>query len=71
MLVMKSCKWHLMDEMELQNKIGTLEEKETYKYLGISEANTLKQQERKEKLRKSISEEPESYLRQNYKAKTL
>ena len=37
MLVMKSGKRHLTDGMELPNqeKIRTLEEKETYKYMGI------------------------------------
>ena len=33
-------------------------EKETYKYLGILEADTIKQAEMKEKLKKSISWEP-------------
>ena len=43
-LVMKNGKWHLTDEMELpnQDKIRTLAEKETYKYLGILEADTIK-----------------------------
>ena len=41
----------MMDEMELPNqeKFRTLEEKETYKYLGILEANTIKQVEMKKK----------------------
>ena len=45
MLVMKSGKQHLTDGMELpsQDKIRTLREKETYKYLGILEADTIKQ----------------------------
>ena len=38
MLVMKSGKRHLTDGMELQNQ-----ENETYKYLGILEADTIKQ----------------------------
>ena len=44
MLVMKSGKRHMTDRMELRNqeKIGTQEEKETYKYLGILEADTIK-----------------------------
>ena len=39
MLVMKNGKWHITDGMELpnQDKIITLREKETYKYLGILE----------------------------------
>ena len=73
MLVMKSSKRYLTDRIELpnQHKIRTLGEKETYKYLGILEADTIKQEEMKEKLRKNISGEPESYSRQNYITETL
>ena len=41
MLAMKSGKRHMTDGIELPNKdrIRTLEEKETYKYLGILEAD--------------------------------
>ena len=44
MLVMKSGKRHLTDGMELpnQDKIRTLAENETYKYLGILEADISK-----------------------------
>ena len=44
-LVMKSGKRHMTDGMELPNhdKIRTLEENETDKYLGILEADTIKQ----------------------------
>ena len=54
MLVMKSCKRHLIDGMELpnQDKIRTLGEKEIYKYLGILEADTLKQVKMKDKIQK-------------------
>ena len=54
MLVMKSGKRHLTDGMELpnQDKIGTLEENETYKYLGILEADTIKQVQMKDKIQK-------------------
>ena len=46
--------------------IKTLGEKDTYKYLGILEADTIKQQEMKEKkLKMSISEETENYSWQN------
>ena len=45
--------------------IRTLGEKEAYKYLGILEADTIKQVEKKEKFFKSIPEEPENYSRQN------
>ena len=71
---MKSGKRYVMDGMERPNrdKIRTLGEKETYKYLGILEADTIKQVEMKEKkIRKSISGEPENYSRQNFKAETL
>ena len=54
MLVMKSGKRHRTDEMELlnQDKIWTLGENETYKYLGILEANSIKQVETKDKIQK-------------------
>ena len=54
MLVMKSGKRHLTDGMELPNldQFRTLREKETYKYLGILEAVTIKQVEMKEKIEK-------------------
>ena len=58
MLVRKSGKRHMTDGMELQNqnKIRTLGENETYKYLGILEADTIKQVEMKGKI-------PKGYLR--------
>ena len=45
LLVMKSGRWHLTDVIELPNEdnISTLAENETYKYLGILEADTIKQ----------------------------
>ena len=51
---MKSGKQHLTDRMELPNKdkIKSLAENETYKYLGILEADTIKQAEMKEKIQK-------------------
>ena len=54
MLVMKSGKRHLTDGMELpnQDKIRTLAENKTYKYLGILEADTIKQVEMKDKIQK-------------------
>ena len=54
LLVMKSCKRHLTDGIELpnQDKIRTLAENETYKYLGILEADTIKQVEMKNKIQK-------------------
>ena len=54
MLVMKNGKWHMTDGMELQNhdRIRTLEENETYKYLSILEADTIKQVQMKDMIRK-------------------
>ena len=54
MLVMKSDKRHMTGGMELPNhdKIRTLGENETYKYLGILEADTIKQVQMKDKIRK-------------------
>ena len=62
MLVMKSGKRHLTDGMELpiQDKIRTLGEKETYKYVSVLEADTIKQVEMKEKIKKE-------YLKRNRK----
>ena len=69
---MQSGKRHLTDGMELpnQDKIRSLAENETYKYLGISEADTIKQVKIKNKIKKNISE-LENYLRQNSVAETL
>ena len=54
MLVMKSGKRRLTEGMELSNqdKIITLWENETYKYLDILEDDTIKQVEMKDKIRK-------------------
>ena len=54
MLVMKSGKRHMTDGMDLPNhdRIRTLEENETYKYLGILEADTIKQVKMKDTIRK-------------------
>ena len=54
MHAMKSGKRQLTDEMELTNqeKIRTLGEKETYKYLGILDVDTIKQVEMKDKIKK-------------------
>ena len=53
-LIMKSGKRHMSDGMELPNhdKIRTLGENETDKYLGILEADTIKRVEMKDKIRK-------------------
>ena len=54
MFVMKCSERHLTDGIVLpnQDKIRTLGEKETYKYLAILEADTIKRVEMKEKIKK-------------------
>ena len=54
LLVMKSSKRHLTDGIKLpnQDKIRTLTKNETYKYLGILEADTIKQVKMKNKIQK-------------------
>ena len=71
--VMKSGKQQLADGMELpnQDKIKTLTESETYKYLAILEADTIKHVEMKKKFKKNISGELINYSRQNSIAETL
>ena len=51
---MKSGKRHITDRMELpnQDKLRTLGENETYKYLDILDANTIKQVEMKDNIKK-------------------
>ena len=58
---MENSKQHLTDRMELpnQDKIRTLREKETYKYLRILEADTIEQRGMKEQIKK--------YFRRNRK----
>ena len=59
---MKSGKRHMTEGVELRNQVvsRTLGEKETYKYLGILEADIIKQVEMKEKIQKE-------YLRRSKK----
>ncbi len=53
MIVIKCGKRHITDGMEVPNQeIRTLGENETYKYLGILEADTIKQVEMKDKINK-------------------
>ena len=61
-LVMKSGKRHLTDGMELpnQDKIRTLGQNETYKYLGILEAAPSNKWRWKTKLKKNILGELEN-----------
>ena len=54
-----------MKAIELSNVkwIRTFGEMETYKYLGIMEADSVKQVERNNKIRKSIAMETKQYTR--------
>ena len=67
LLVMKSGKRHLTDGMELpnQDKIRTLGEKEMYKYLDILEADTIKQVDIKEKIKKEYLRRTRKLLETN------
>ena len=59
MLIMRSRKQLMMQGIELPNqeKIRILREKETYKYLGILEVDTIKEMEIREKILKRVSQE--------------
>ena len=56
MLIMKSGKREIIKGIELlnQERIRTLGETENHKYLGIMEADTIKEVEMKEKIRKEF-----------------
>ena len=73
MLVMKNSKRHMTDGMELPNhdKIRTLEEEETYKYLGILEADTIKQVEMKDKIRKEYLRRTRKLLETKLSSRSL
>ena len=73
MLVMKSDKWHMTDGMELPNhdKIRTLEENETYKYLGILEADTIKQVQMKDTTRKEYLRRTRKLLKTKLSSRNL
>ena len=49
-----------------RKKTERSEKKETYKYLAISEADTIKQAEMKESIKKNASGELENYSKPNY-----
>ena len=73
MLVMKSGKRHLTDGMELPNrdKIRTLAENETYKYLGILEADTIKQVAMKDKIQKEYLRRTKKLLETKLSSRNL
>ena len=62
---MKSSKLHKTEGVELPNQvvIRTLRENTTYKYLGILEADTIRQQEMKEKIQKEYLRRARKLLR--------
>ena len=65
MFLIKSGKRQITEGIELPNqeRIRMSGEKETFKYLGILQADTIKQIKMKEKFKKSISEEQESFFK--------
>ena len=73
MRVMKSGKRHETDGMELPNheKIRTLRENETYKYLGIWEVYTIKQLEMKDKIRKEYLRRTRNLLETKLNSRNL
>ena len=70
---MKSGKRHMTDEMELPNhgKIRTLGENETYKYLGMLEADTIKQVEMKDKIQKEYIRKTRKLLDRKLSSRNL
>ena len=73
LLIIKSGKRHITDGMELpnQDKIRTLGEKETYKYLEILEADTIKQEEMKEKIKKEYFTRSRKLLETKFSSRNL
>ena len=73
MVIMKNSKRHLTNGMELlnQDKIRTLGEKEKYKYLGILEADTIKQMETKYKIKKEYLRKTRYLLETKLSSKIL
>ena len=69
---MKSGKRYMTDGMEQtnQDKIRTLGENETYKYLDIWRLTPSSKWKWRTNLKKNISGDLENYLRQNYLAET-
>ena len=73
MLIMKSGKRHMTDGMELPNhdKIITLGETKTCKYLGILEADTIKQVQMKGKIRKEYRRRTRKLLKSKLSNRNL
>ena len=72
-LVMKIGRRHLADGMELphQDKIRTLGKKETNKYLGILEADTIKQVELKDNIKKEYLRKTRKLIETKQSSKNL
>ena len=73
MLVMKSGKLHMTDGTELPNhdKIRTLEENETFKYLGILGADITKQVQMKDTIRKEYLRKKRKLLKTKLSSRNL
>ena len=73
MLGMKSGKRHMTDGMELpsQDKIRMLAENETYTYLDILEADTIKQMEIKDKIKKEYPRRTRKLLETKLSSRNL
>ena len=71
--VNKSDKWHWTDGIELPNqeKIRKHGENETYKYLGILEADTIKQVEMKDKIQKEYLRRTRKLLETKHSSRNL
>ena len=69
MLVMKSGKRHI--ELPNPDKITTLEENETYKYLGILEADTIKEVQMKDITRKEYLRKTRKLLETKLSSRNL
>ena len=63
MFIRKSNKWQMSEGMEIRNqeKVRTLGENETFMYLGILKAGTIKQAEMKDKIKNNISGDRENF----------
>ena len=70
---MKSDNRHLTDGMELpnQDKIRTIGKNETYKYLGILEADTIKQTEMQDKIQKEYRKRTRKLLEAKLSCRNL
>ena len=70
---MKSGERHMADEMELPNheRIRTLDENETYKYLGILEADTIKQVQMKDTILKEYLRRTRKLLKTKLSGRNL